>query len=89
VDPVISKLPGGYTQKIGPGYVQRVFDKMPRYFVFVGNAEGCDKLPFHGQEKLRRDRRFQKAYKVAAKIRHGMGGYWCIFEREEGAPAGG
>lgn len=86
VDPVISGLPGGYTRKTGPGYVERVFEKMPRYFVFVGGADTCDKLPFPSQEKLRKDRRFRARYKVSGKIRHSKGGYWCIFERDENAP---
>lgn len=86
VDPVISKLPGGYTRKTGPGYVQRVFEKSPRYFVFVGSANTCDKLPFPAQEKLRRDRRFRGVYEVAGMIRHSKGGYWCVFERRDDAP---
>ncbi|WP_044985403.1 hypothetical protein [Sorangium cellulosum] len=86
VDPVISKLPGGYTRKTGPGYVQRVFDKSPRYFVFVGGADTCDKLPFPAQEKLRKDRRFRGIYEVAGMIRHSKNGYWCIFERRDDAP---
>lgn len=86
VDPVISKLPGGYTHKTGPGYVKRVFDKAPRYFVFVGGADTCDKLPFPAQEKLRRDRRFRGVYDVAGMIRHSKNGYWCIFERRADAP---
>ncbi|AKT35942.1 hypothetical protein [Chondromyces crocatus] len=81
VDPVISRLPGGYTQKTGAGYVQHVFEQMPRYFVFVGSKDGCDRLPFPAQEKLRRDRRFQRAYQVAGRIRHSKNGYWCIFEQ--------
>ncbi|WP_437599980.1 hypothetical protein WMF28_00305 [Sorangium sp. So ce590] len=86
VDPVISKLPGGYTRKTGPGYVQRVFDKAPRYFVFIGGADTCDKLPFPAQEKLRKDRRFRGIYEVAGKVRHSKNGYWCIFERRDDAP---
>ncbi|WP_437958226.1 hypothetical protein WME76_00295 [Sorangium sp. So ce119] len=86
VDPVISKLPGGYTHKTGPGYVQRVFDKAPRYFVFVGGADTCDKLPFPAQEKLRKDRRFRGVYDVAGMVRHSKNGYWCIFERRADAP---
>ncbi|MGK3967868.1 hypothetical protein WMF38_27325 [Sorangium sp. So ce118] len=86
VDPVISKLPGGYTRKTGPGYVQRVFDKSPRYFVFIGGADTCDKLPFPAQEKLRRDRRFRGVYEVAGMVRHSKNGYWCIFERRGDAP---
>ncbi|MGK4008093.1 hypothetical protein WMF31_36080 [Sorangium sp. So ce1036] len=88
VDPVISKLPGGYTRKTGPGYVKRVFDKSPRYFVFIGSADSCDKLPFPSQEKLRRDRRFRGVYHVAGKVRHSKGGYWCIFERKDAAAEG-
>ncbi|WP_437548483.1 hypothetical protein WME97_00290 [Sorangium sp. So ce367] len=88
VDPVISKLPGGYTRKTGPGYVQHVFDKMPRYFVFVGGADTCDKLPFPAQEKLRKDRRFRGVYEVAGMVRHSKNGYWCVFERpDDAAPA--
>ncbi|AUX38685.1 hypothetical protein SOCE26_000630 [Sorangium cellulosum] len=86
VDPVISKLPGGYTRKTGPGYVQRVFDKAPRYFVFVGSPDTCDKLPFPAQEKLRKDRRFRGVYEVSGMIRHSKGGYWCVFERRDDAP---
>jgi arabinofuranosyltransferase len=85
VDPVISTLPGGYTRKTGPGYVQRVFDKMPRYFVFVGGPDTCDKLPFPAQEKLRKDRRFRGVYEVAGMVRHSKNGYWCIFERPDDA----
>ena len=81
VDPVIAKLPGGYTRKYGPGYVERVFDKEPRYFVFVGGARTCSQLPFPAQEKLRRDERFQSNYKLVQAIAHSKGGVWCIFER--------
>jgi hypothetical protein len=81
VDPVISKLPGGYTQKIGHGYVERVFERSPSYFVFVGSARGCSPLPFPSQEKLRRDERFQRAYRLGTVIPHSKGGVWCIFER--------
>jgi hypothetical protein len=86
VDPVISRLPGGYTNKTGPGYIQRVFDVAPRYFVLVGNATDCNKLPFAAQERLRTDRRFRGVYDVAGMIRHSKGGYWCIFERRADAP---
>ena len=85
VDPVISGLPGGYTRKTGPGYVERVFDKMPRYFVFVGGVDTCDKLPFPSQDKLRKDRRFRAKYKVSGKVKHSKGGLWCIFERDDNA----
>lgn len=85
VDPVISKLPGGYTRKTGSGYVARVFDKSPKYFVFVGTAD-CRRMAFPAQEELRLDPRFQGAYRLAGAVRHTMGGVWCIFERH--APPG-
>jgi hypothetical protein len=83
VDPVISNLPGGYTQKTGQGYVERVFEKSPRYFVFVGSANGCSRLPFPAQERLRQDDRFQRAYRLGTVIPHSKGGVWCIFERND------
>jgi len=83
IDPVISKLPGGYTNKTGAGYVDRVFDVMPRYFVFVGRAKTCTPLQFPGQEKLRRDPRFQANYELGGKVEHSKGGLWCIFQRKE------
>jgi hypothetical protein len=87
VDPVISKLPGGYTQKTGAGYVEHVFNKMPRYFVFIGSREGCDKLAFPSQDKLRRHPKFVRAgYKATGKIKHAKGGYWCVFDRGPGEP---
>lgn len=79
VDPVISKLPGGYTNKTGPGYVERVFQVTPRYFVFVGGADGCARLPFPSQARLRADARFRGRYEVVGQIRHSKAGYWCIF----------
>lgn len=79
VDPVISKLPGGYTRKTGPGYVERVFQVKPRYFVFVGSATGCERLPFPAQSRLKNDARFRGRYDVLAQVRHSAGGYWCIF----------
>jgi arabinofuranosyltransferase len=83
VDPVISKLPGGYTHKTGPGYVERVFDKQPRYFLFVGSKTDCERLPFPAQARLRNDARFRGKYAVAGKVKHSKDGYWCIFERKE------
>ncbi len=81
VDPVISRLPGGYTNKTGRGYVERVFDVMPRYFVFVGSANDCARLPFQSQARLKADARFRSRYDVVGQIRHSKDGLWCIFGR--------
>jgi hypothetical protein len=85
-DPVISKLPGGYTNKTGPGYVARVFDVRPRYFVFVGSADDCVLLPFPAQARLKNDPRFRAAYAVVGQVRHSKNGYWCIFGERTSAP---
>ncbi|MEZ4299896.1 MAG: hypothetical protein R3B70_33415 [Polyangiaceae bacterium] len=86
VDPVISKLPGGYTHKNGPGYVKRVFEVMPRYFVFVGGPDDCSRLPFPAQSRLRADPRFRVRYDLAGQVRHSKGGYWCIFGSRDTPP---
>jgi hypothetical protein len=85
VDPVISKLPGGYTRKTGEGYVERVFEVMPRYFVLVGSQKDCKRLPFPAQMRLYRDPRFQGAYENVGSVRHSKDGLWCIFERTKAA----
>jgi hypothetical protein len=84
VDPVISKLPGGYTRKTGPDFVSHVFQEGPRYFVFIG-TNTCRQLAFPRQEILRTDCRFQQAYHLAGAIAHSKRGKWCIFERDENA----
>jgi arabinofuranosyltransferase len=81
VDPVISKLPGGYTKKTGRGYVDRVFDVMPAYFVLVGEKD-CTRMHFPAQRKLHEHRSFARNYELAALIPHTRGGNWCIFERK-------
>jgi hypothetical protein len=82
VDPVISRLPGGYTKKTGPGYVKRVFEVMPRYFVLVGGKD-CTKLSFAAQRKLRKHPQFKRHYYLAKVIMHSKKGAWCIFERDD------
>lgn len=86
VDPVISKLPGGYTRKTGAGYVERAFQVMPRYFVFVGGADTCQKLPFPQQARLKNDPRFRARYELVGQVRHTLSGYWCIFGARDGEP---
>jgi arabinofuranosyltransferase len=88
VDPVISTLPGGYTQKTGAGYVDRVFEVDPKYFVLVGSQTDCKKLPFAAQSRLIKDPRFRGRYVTAGKVKHAKNGYWCIFARTDtGLPA--
>jgi arabinofuranosyltransferase len=60
-----------------------VFEKMPRYFLFVGGKNDCEKLPFPAQSKLRNDPRFRREYVVAGKVRHAKDGLWCIYERKD------
>ncbi|RMG96794.1 MAG: hypothetical protein D6705_10350 [Deltaproteobacteria bacterium] len=85
VDPVIGRLPGGYTRKLGPGFTDRIFDVMPRYLVFIlGN--GCNKAYMAGSKRIYHDPRFAPNYALAHELPVGARVSWCIFERRD-APA--
>jgi arabinofuranosyltransferase len=87
VTPATSDLPGGYSRRYTPEWVNRVLSATPDYFVLVGKrGEGCTALSA-ATEQLRTDRRFQDAYKLGARIQHTRGGHWCIFEKRETFPA--
>jgi hypothetical protein len=77
VDPVISELPGGYTQKIGPGYVERFFEVRPRYAVMSPGDETCERLYFPADRDVVGDARFS-AYALAATPGHEFG-QLCVF----------
>lgn len=81
VDPVISKLPGGYTRKIGPGFTDRVFGKAPTYILIISGNNGCDSPTVPGSQVLYRDRRLKEDYAVAGKVPVGNGILWCLYKR--------
>ena len=82
VDPVISKLPGGYTRKLGPGFTDRFFQKAPRYFLLISSTTDCQKPSVPGSQVIYNDRRFKPLYQVAGTVPLDGGFAWCIYERK-------
>jgi arabinofuranosyltransferase len=83
VEPVISKLEGGYTRKTGPGYRDRFFEVKPRYFVMISAEGDCAHPSVPTSSALFRDQRFQREYYVAGTVRLGPQHNWCIWERKD------
>ncbi|MFT3772235.1 MAG: hypothetical protein QM820_43085 [Minicystis sp.] len=82
VDPVISKLPGGYTQKLGPGFNQRFFEKKPKYMLLISAQNDCTHPSVPGSQVIYRDRRFLDQYQMAGKVPLDGGFNWCIYQRK-------
>jgi hypothetical protein len=82
VDPVISKLPGGYTQKLGPGFRERFFDKKPKYMLLISAQNDCVHPSVAGSQVLYRDPRFLQMYQMAGKVPLDGGFNWCIYQRK-------
>jgi hypothetical protein len=83
VDPVISKLPGGYTQKLGPGFIERFFEKRPRYMLLISANNDCVHPSVPGSQVIYRDRRFLQMYTMAGKVPLDGGFNWCIYQRKD------
>ena len=84
VDPVISKLPGGYTRKLGPGFTDRFFDKAPMYFLLISSNMDCQKPSVPGSQHIYNDKRFRGRYEVAGKVPLDDGFAWCIYRKRPG-----
>lgn len=82
-DPVISKLPGGYTQKLGPGFADRLFDKKSRYVLIISSSLDCQHPSVPGSQVLFNDPRFRRDYQIAGKVPLDNGFAWCFFERKQ------
>ncbi len=80
VDPVISKLPGGYTQKTG--FIERLFDEKPRYVLIISSNLDCAHPSVSGSIVMFGDKRFRQQYQVAGKVPLDGGFAWCIYERK-------
>ncbi len=80
VDPIIGRLPGGYTRKLGRGFVERVYSVMPDYMLFVLQGQNCDRPEMPGSRLIYRDPRF-KNYKLGHNVQIGPQVSWCIFRR--------
>ena len=85
VAPVIAKVPGGYTQKIGPEYRQRFFDVAPTYALIISSNNDCQHPSVPGSQVLYRDSRFRALYDLAGKVSIDGGFAWCVF-RNKNAP---
>jgi len=82
VDPVISRLPGGYTRKLGSGFVERVFGVMPQYIVIIIAGQKCDNPQMPGSKLIYRDPRFFSNYELAHNVQVDPHVGWCTFERK-------
>lgn len=82
VDPVISRLPGGYTRKLGPGFADRIFSVMPEYIVIIVHGK-CDDARMLGAKAIVHDKRFWPNYFVAHRIKLGGNANWCIYEHKQ------
>ncbi|MRG93518.1 glycosyltransferase family 39 protein [Polyangium spumosum] len=82
VDPVISKLEGGYTRKLGPGFTDRLFDKRPPYVLIISSNIDCKHPSVPGSQVIYRDRRFLPAYEIAGRVPLDAGFAWCIYRRK-------
>lgn len=83
VDPVINELPGGYTRKIGEGYVERFFDVRPEYAVLVMGSDKCNTPELSGVALVYYDRRFGPDYSLAHQLQVTSDASWCIFQRRD------
>ena len=82
VDPVIAKLPGGYTTKIGKGFRDRFFDAAPRYALIISSGGDCHHPSVIGSRVLYSDRRFLHRYGVSGRVKIGDGFSWCLYENK-------
>lgn len=83
VDPVVARLPGGYTHKTGLGFRDYFFQRKPRYFVLISAQNDCVHPSVTGSISLYRDPRFRPAYTVSGRVLLTGGFSWCIYEKNE------
>lgn len=86
VDPVVAKLPGGYTRKIGSGFRDHFFKSAPRYFILISANRRCDNPSVPGSQSLFRDRRFLRRYVVSGHVPLDQGFRWCVYENRSFRP---
>ena len=78
LSPEIARLPGGYTRKVGEGFVDAVFARNPRYFVIISSTRDCKGPSIPSARAISADPRF-KAFTLEGAIHLKGGGSWCIF----------
>lgn len=83
VDPVIARLPGGYTKKTGPGYAERFFDVMPEWAVLIHTGQDCRQASLKAVRLIVEDDRFRRAYSLQENFQVNADGSWCVFKRND------
>jgi len=83
VDPIVAKLPGGYTRKTGRGFRNHFFNSAPRYFILISANRSCSNPSVPGSQSLYRDRRFLQNYVVSGFVPLEKGFRWCVYENRK------
>ncbi|MDI1443889.1 hypothetical protein [Polyangium sp. 6x1] len=83
--PEIARLPGGYTNKTGAGYVDAIFARDPRYVVIISSTIDCKSPTVPSSRALHASAQLRGGFVVAEPIKLRGGGAWCIYERKSGA----
>ncbi|MDI3288845.1 hypothetical protein [Polyangium sp. 15x6] len=83
--PEIARLPGGYTNKTGAGYVDAIFARNPRYVVIISSTVDCKSPTVPSSRALHASSELRTGFVVAEPIKLRGGGAWCIYERKSGA----
>ena len=83
VDPIIAKLPGGYTQKLGPGFTDRFYSVKPRYALIISAENDCAHPSVSGSIVLYNSPRFLQEYNLHGRVPLNGGFAWCIYERRD------
>ncbi|AGP36231.1 hypothetical protein SCE1572_18080 [Sorangium cellulosum So0157-2] len=79
LSPEVSRLPGGYTNKVGTGYTDALFAKNPRYFLIIASGTDCKNPTVPSSRASYGDPRFKKDFKLRQAIGLKKGGAWCIY----------
>jgi arabinofuranosyltransferase len=87
VDPVVAKIPGGYTRKLGPALNDRFFEVSPRFFIVISASGDCRHPSVPNSQAIYRDARFLPAYGQVGRVPLDSGYGWCIYERKDLIPA--
>jgi hypothetical protein len=88
VDTTIADLPGGYTNKVGQGFLDYVHERRPRYVVIISEEYGCRSPSVTSSRALYDDPRFRRTYRVAGQVWAGQDHFWCIYQDLERALPG-
>ena len=88
VDPVIAKLPGGYTNKVGPEFLDYFYRRLPEYFVLLSSQFDCvhpfnpsTREPFNDSKG-----RFRANYTLIHQLHLWNENSWCIYGLKKNLP---